>query len=134
MNAELCTIGRKVYWAGVIWAAGYPTAFVRSGIITSVSRNKVEVEEDNTGKKFTKARQRLFQHEANARGVAAKLSQPRRVKPPRPGCNKTVYPDKRSAQTAINRALKRGRCEFLRAYPCERCRGWHLTRQPEEQS
>jgi len=49
----------------------------------------------------------------------------------RPACTKHRYPDKKSALTAINHRLhghQRNRPEYLRAYPCPDCRGWHLTK------
>ena len=47
-------------------------------------------------------------------------------------CGKQRYADKKSAVTKIN-ALKKargrhGRPEWLRAYPCPDCGGWHLTK------
>lgn len=44
--------------------------------------------------------------------------------------------DKRGALTRINRFAKvrgrHGRPLRLRAYPCEECRGWHLTKVARE--
>lgn len=49
-------------------------------------------------------------------------------------CGKTRYPDKRAAVSQINlnrpNRGRRGRAETLRAYHCEQCGGWHLTKQP----
>ena len=47
--------------------------------------------------------------------------------------SKKRLPDKRAAQTAINQFNSRGhgrhgRPEWLRAYPCPICEGWHLTK------
>ena len=43
-------------------------------------------------------------------------------------CGKTVYADKKTAESAINLRMGfKNRPEHLRAYHCERCRGWHLT-------
>ena len=46
-------------------------------------------------------------------------------------CNKASYPDKKAALGAKNRALRRrkNRPDHLRAYFCEECRAWHLTKQ-----
>jgi hypothetical protein len=44
-------------------------------------------------------------------------------------CKKRTYMSKRDALTARNAALQRRhhRPDFLRAYPCAECCGWHLT-------
>lgn len=44
-------------------------------------------------------------------------------------CQKKVYPSKRDALTARNAAFQRRhhRPDYLRAYPCSVCQGWHLT-------
>lgn len=44
-------------------------------------------------------------------------------------CKKHTYLSKRDALTARNAALHRRhhRPDFLRAYPCAECCGWHLT-------
>lgn len=48
-------------------------------------------------------------------------------------CGKHRYPDKRAALTMLNstRRLRgrHGRAMALRAYHCEDCGGWHLTKQ-----
>jgi hypothetical protein len=47
-------------------------------------------------------------------------------------CDKHRYPSKRDAITAINNRIRghqRKRPEYLRAYPCPACRGWHLTKK-----
>ncbi len=47
--------------------------------------------------------------------------------------HKQRYPDKKAARTALNRIMnqhRRNRPEHLRAYPCQLCRGWHLTKNP----
>lgn len=47
-------------------------------------------------------------------------------------CGYTSRYDKRGALTQINRFAKvrgrHGRPLNLRAYPCDQCRGWHLTK------
>lgn len=59
------------------------------------------------------------------------------LRTPSPGCGKARYPDKKSAVTAGNARTRgrqyrrRNRPESLRAYPCPRCGGWHLTHQTE---
>lgn len=51
-----------------------------------------------------------------------------------PRCGKYRYPDKKAALSARNLRLRggrnrrRNRPENLRAYPCPRCGGWHLTK------
>lgn len=52
-------------------------------------------------------------------------------RPSRRMCAKHTYPTKRDALTARNAAFyrRRNRPEFLRAYPCAECRGWHLIHQ-----
>ena len=44
-------------------------------------------------------------------------------------CGKHTYRTKRDALTARNAAFqrRRHRPEYLRAYACEHCCGWHLT-------
>jgi len=46
---------------------------------------------------------------------------------------KRRYADKRDAQTALNSFSKfrgrHGRPEQLRAYHCDLCQGWHLTKK-----
>lgn len=50
-------------------------------------------------------------------------------------CQKHTYPDKKTAMTALNRRTtgrrkqRHGRPKDLRAYYCEECSGWHLTKQ-----
>ena len=136
MRLEEVQPGQTVFWAGVTWAAGTMVAFVRRGVIVAAAGDRITVEE-GTGKRFAKARHRLTTCEATARSIAEKLSEPRRGNlPPRPGCNKTIYPDKRAALTSLHRAERRRRnpaAGKLRAYQCEDCRGWHLTRQPAEE-
>ena len=50
----------------------------------------------------------------------------------RPTCRKHTYWTKRDSLTARNAAFNRRhkRPEFLRAYACHHCQGWHLTHQP----
>lgn len=52
--------------------------------------------------------------------------------PPRRACGKLRYPDKKAAVTQINRLKKvrgrHGRPEWLRAYHCDDCNGWHITK------
>ena len=47
-------------------------------------------------------------------------------------CGKLRYPDKKAAVSQINRLKKargrHGRPEWLRAYYCEDCNGWHITK------
>lgn len=43
-------------------------------------------------------------------------------------CGKKVSYDKRGAQTARNRRIAEDNL-YLRIYPCNKCRGWHLTSQ-----
>jgi hypothetical protein len=51
-------------------------------------------------------------------------------------CGKNRYPDKKSARTALNACLRQrgrhGRPEWLRAYHCPDCLGWHLTKGKEK--
>lgn len=48
---------------------------------------------------------------------------------------KKRYPDKRTAQTALNARMlgrsrqRHGRPTYLRIYPCPLCHGWHLTKK-----
>lgn len=44
-------------------------------------------------------------------------------------CGKTIYPDKRAAETARNSRLhsRHNRPCYLRIYPCPDCQGWHLA-------
>lgn len=48
-------------------------------------------------------------------------------------CGKTRYGSKKEAQTVLNERTssghRHGRPRFLRAYPCDECGGWHLTKQ-----
>lgn len=50
-----------------------------------------------------------------------------------PVCGKFVYADKKAALSQINRRMegrqghRHGRPEFLRAYCCNKCGGWHIT-------
>lgn len=48
---------------------------------------------------------------------------------PRLTCEKTPYPKKKDAVTALNAAMNRRtkRPKMLRPYYCERCNAWHLT-------
>lgn len=52
--------------------------------------------------------------------------------PPRRACGKLRYPDKKAAITQINWLKKvrgrHGRPKWLRAYFCDECRGWHITK------
>ncbi len=47
-------------------------------------------------------------------------------------CGKNRYPDKKAAQTELNRLKnergRHGRPEWLRTYPCPDCLGWHITK------
>ena len=47
-------------------------------------------------------------------------------------CGKIVYADKKAVISQLNRLMKkrgrRGRPEYLRAYYCDVCKGWHLTK------
>jgi len=45
------------------------------------------------------------------------------------GCGKVRYPDRVAALLALAKAGRRrsGRREEARAYPCPKCKGWHLT-------
>ena len=49
---------------------------------------------------------------------------------PRHSCGKLRYPDKRAAQTALNKRLTghggHGRPDRLHIYTCPNCHGWHL--------
>lgn len=49
------------------------------------------------------------------------------------GCTgKHRYPNKKSAATKLNRIMRshrRNRPDYLRAYHCEHCNGWHLTKE-----
>ena len=46
-------------------------------------------------------------------------------------CDKRSYPDKRAAVSAINALMtaerRHRRPDMLKAYPCSKCRGWHIT-------
>lgn len=48
-------------------------------------------------------------------------------------CGKTRYARVKDVRTALNAMAgvrgRRGRAEELRAYPCPKCHGWHLTKQ-----
>jgi hypothetical protein len=48
-------------------------------------------------------------------------------------CVKRSYPDKKAVTTAMKiiERRRRNRPKNLRSYYCFRCRGWHLTHQPE---
>lgn len=53
----------------------------------------------------------------------------------KPRCDKAVYPDKKAAVSAMNVILRdhrRNRPRHLRAYWCDGCRGWHLTKQDND--
>ena len=137
MRAEEVEPGVAVFWAGCVWAAGQMVAFVRQGTVLGWKDGKVEVEEPG-GKRFLKLRQRLTTSAKTAEEIAGKLSRSERSRsrqPRRNGCHKKTYADKRTAATALNRAMKRhgNRPDHLRAYQCEQCRGWHLTRLPAEE-
>lgn len=47
-------------------------------------------------------------------------------------CGKNRYQDKKAAVSEINRLKKvrgrHGRPEWLRAYHCDDCNGWHITK------
>jgi hypothetical protein len=47
-------------------------------------------------------------------------------------CGKLRYPDKKAAVTFLNSFRhergRHGRPEWLRAYPCPDCGGWHVTK------
>jgi uncharacterized protein YlaI len=47
------------------------------------------------------------------------------------GCGKTSYLRKSEAMAARKRALRRrkNRPDYLRAYYCDDCQAWHLTKQ-----
>lgn len=36
--------------------------------------------------------------------------------------------DRRAAEGACKEARRKGRARRMRAYPCDLCRGWHITR------
>ncbi len=133
MNHEDCTPGTTVFWPGAVWAAGQCVPFVRCGIVKSCRDGVCSIEEAGTGKAFSKHRHSLYLTAARANRRLAALSRQNGNRPPRPGCNKTTYPDKQAAQTVINRSLRRRRNNpgSLRAYPCNACQGWHLTKSED---
>lgn len=135
MRLDACTIGTVVYWPGAVWAQGAVTAFLRSGTITGTEGNLCHIEEKGTGKTFTKNRRGLYLTPSAAGRRMDALSRHNRQhnRPPRAGCQKTGYPTKRDAITALNRAQKRRLGKgALRAYACPDCRRWHLTSLPLE--